>query len=171
MEFDPEIGSYGAIGIERAFLNRTASNNAGISFPAADEIKIYDNLQMPGVFINYDGLDEGLSFNSTNEPVIDTKLRMDNNIDLASNYISGNGTNVGLSFAGGANATFSGNVDCGRLVGSGYVQTGVALLIKDPTPGAVPTASGYGTLFIESASGDLKFRFNSGTIKTIATDP
>jgi hypothetical protein len=172
MDIDPDIGTNGSIAFDSTFLNRDNTVNEGIQFQSTDSrVKFFSNAMFQGTYLNYDGAAEGLSFNSSNELVVNKKLRQNANIDLASFYISGNGGDVGLSFGGGANANFSGTItSSGRMVSDSEFR-GYALLIEDPVSGSVPTLAGYGTLFIESASGDLKFRFASGTLKTIATDP
>jgi hypothetical protein len=80
MEFDPEIGTNGVIALGATIINKTGANNAGLQFLSNDVAKFFD------------------------------KVELFDNLDMASNYISGNGTDVGLSFSGGANAAFSGTV-------------------------------------------------------------
>jgi len=43
--------------------------------------------------------------------------------------------------------------------------------IKDGITAPSSTTSGFSGLYIDTADGNFKIRFNSGTIKTIATDP
>lgn len=46
----------------------------------------------------------------TGETTLSNILRMNENIDMAGNFINGSGADNGLSFAGGPNATFSGTL-------------------------------------------------------------
>lgn len=80
-----------------------------------------------------DNSNHGLNFNSSGHTVIKVLLDCRGDIDLNSNYISGTQTpNTGLTFAGGENATFTGNVtlssgnlnlNSGNALITGYVDT------------------------------------------------
>ena len=49
----------------------------------------------------------------------------------------------------------------------GFIEGYLAIADGISAPSAI---SGFGTIYIDSADGDLKVRFGDGTIKTIVTD-
>lgn len=63
----------------------------------------------------------------------------------------------------------SGLSSAGDLDVAGNARTDKALLIKDAIS-APSTTSGYATIYVDSADGDLKVKFGDGTVKTIVVD-
>jgi hypothetical protein len=150
----------------------------------SDKLRVNENIDLASNYINGTGNDsEGLSFDGsgnatfaqtitvTGESNFTDKIRANENIDLASNYINGDGADSkGLSFDGTGNATFAQIITgSSSIVATSFLRTDTYLMIKDPA-GVVPTTSGYATIFVDSADGDLKVKFGDGHVATIAAD-
>jgi hypothetical protein len=129
----------------------------GIKLDASGNVTLYQELTVTGES-NFTG-----------------KLRLGNNIDLGSHYISGDGASSGLRFPNDPNdAVFSGdistpsNITC-AIVEASSTAYGYVLKVCDPaTPPS--TASGFAWIYVDEADGDLKVKFGDGTVKTLATD-
>lgn len=146
---------------------RGSGANVGMKFTGA-------NVEFSGT-LSTGGTATLASLAVTGESTFSDKLRVNGNIDLASNFINDTGNNnEGLSFASGG-AIFKQGITGYEgisaetyLVCKTYCQA--QYYIGADGMSAPSATAGKFKIYVDGADGDLKVIFGDGTIKTLATD-